>query len=75
MRIRIKKFLGGDFTIGKVIDTEDCEGIPLDSFWVRRLKDSATDGCCEIVQDKSAKKGKTKTQVPVIETGEGEKTK
>ncbi len=35
-----------------VIDT-DKNGIPLDKFWRRRLKDSQIDGCVEVVVEKA----------------------
>ena len=35
----------------------DHDGVPMDSFWRRRLKDSAIDNCVEIVKEVKSKKG------------------
>ena len=40
------------YKAGEVIDIPENHGIPLENFWRRRLRDSAIDGCCEIVVDK-----------------------
>ncbi len=29
----------------------DAQGVPLDLFWRRRLKDAVTDDCCEVIQN------------------------
>ena len=33
----------------RVVIATDSEGVPLDKFWRRRLRDSKVDGCCEVV--------------------------
>lgn len=33
----------------RVIEVEDANGIPLDIFWRKRLKDATIDGNCEVV--------------------------
>lgn len=36
----------------QVIINVDADGIPLEQHWRRRLKDSASDGCIEIIQSR-----------------------
>ena len=48
--IKVKKNLG-DIWAGSVIRVEaDKNGLPLDRYWRDRLKDSAIDDCCEILE-------------------------
>ena len=42
---------------GTIIKVNDNNGIPLDSFWRRRLKDAEIDNCVEIVEVSKPKKG------------------
>jgi len=48
IEIRAKRVPGfrRDEVVG--VDADD-EGIPLDRFWRRRLRDAKRDGCCEVV--------------------------
>jgi hypothetical protein len=49
IEIKILKDMG-QYKAGDLIRvTADEDGVPLDQFWRRRLKDSKDDSCCEIV--------------------------
>lgn len=37
---------------GDIITIEDRNGVPIDPFWKRRLKDSAIDGCITVLDQK-----------------------
>ncbi len=43
---------------GDVRVEEGPDGQPKDKYWRDRLKDAATDGCCELVKLSSKKKAK-----------------
>jgi hypothetical protein len=46
-----------DYPAGSVVDVGcDDSGVPLSRFWRRRLKDSETDQCCEIVKPAATQK-------------------
>ena len=48
--ITVKVHRVSGFEAGQEILIEvDSEGIPLDRFWRRRLRDSKRDQCCEVV--------------------------
>lgn len=55
----------GDLPAGKVIDVlADDDGIVLDPFWRKRLKDAKIDNCCELVVPEppaKARKGSQKS--------------
>lgn len=55
MKLKLNANLKGN-KAGTVIEVADNNGIPLDNFWARRLKDSAIDNCVEIVKDKKYSK-------------------
>jgi hypothetical protein len=55
VQVKIKKSFA-NFTEGEVVEVLGVDGVPLDVFWQRRLRDSAIDGCCELVP--AAKKTK-----------------
>ena len=50
----------GKIEQGKVIKVEaDINGIPLDAYWRKRLKDAEIDNCCSLVMpDTEPSKGK-----------------
>ena len=49
-----------NYPAGFIVTVEcDADGIPLDSFWRKRLRDSEIDNCCEIL---TAKPSKTKNE-------------
>ncbi len=52
------------YYVGQEVRVEvDHEGTPLDVFWRRRLRDSAIDGCCELVRrDDRSKESKTRAK-------------
>lgn len=53
---------------GDTITVEtDSEGTPLDSFWRKKLKDSAIDGCVSI-QNKRSKQAKPKGEAETQST-------
>lgn len=55
LKIKVNKPLPG-YIVGRIIEVaSDKENTPLDHYWRRRLKDAATDGCCEIVKPVSTK--------------------
>ena len=42
---------------GKIVTVQcDEEGTPLDFHWRRRMRDSETDGCCEVVKPQAKSK-------------------
>ena len=48
IKLKIKKAFSG-FIIDQVISVEvDSDGVPVDRFWRRRLRDSKVDGCVEL---------------------------
>ena len=47
----------GRWEAGEIIQLAAIDGFPSDVFWQKRLRDSATDGCCELVKAKAASKG------------------
>ena len=60
-KFKLNKDLNG-FKAGRVIGIAcDDDGIPLDAFWFRRLKDAKIDNCIELVNEKPAAKEKKAT--------------
>jgi hypothetical protein len=64
MQIKINQNFAGHKE-GDIIEIQSHQGIPLENFWRRRLRDSAIDGCCEIVKEK-----KSRTTKKEVETNE-----
>lgn len=60
MKIKLNTAMKG-YAKGQEITIGDENGIPLDPFWRRRLKDAEIDNSIEIVQTKATQKSK-KTQ-------------
>ncbi len=59
IRIKVKKQMAHHF-IGKIIHLPaDKNGVPLDLFWRRRLKDAETDNCCEVIKSAPSKPAST----------------
>ena len=55
IQIRIAKDFAG-YQTGETFTLDSSEGIPVDPYWQRRLRDSEQDNCCElVVADKAAK--------------------
>lgn len=49
------------YTSGQVVTVQvDSNGIPLEQFWRKRLKDALADNCVEVVKASKLKKGKSK---------------
>jgi len=49
------------YTSGQVVTVQvDSNGIPLEQFWRKRLKDALVDNCVEVVKASKPKKGKSK---------------
>jgi len=53
MKIRILK-AGWGYDVDSIIEVAENDGIPLENFWRRRLRDASIDGCCEIVKEVSS---------------------
>lgn len=52
---------------GSIVKVEtDIEGIPVNVFWRRRLRDSKTDGCCSLVEDVVLDEVKVEVEKEVI---------
>lgn len=45
--------------VGQCVTVPDKNGIPLDIFWRRRLKDAAIDSCCHVLEEKTKVKKTT----------------
>ena len=60
IRVKVLKDFDGHKAGDEIAVSCDNEGTPLERSWRRRLKDSATDNCCEIVK-KQRSKVKTST--------------
>lgn len=45
---------------GTIVSVKTNKGIPVDSYWRRRIKDSKHDGCVSIVKKLSPSKAETK---------------
>jgi len=61
MRIKLNTPLAG-FPVGHELEIEHKKGVPLDSFWRKRLKDAKIDDCISIVtKTKSQNKPKKET--------------
>jgi hypothetical protein len=62
MRIKILKklsYLKKEYEIGKIIEVkDDGSGMPIDSFWRNRIKDSEIDNCVEVLRIKPKKEDK-----------------
>ena len=51
VKIKIKKKMT-HYDVDQVVNVaSDPNGVPLDLFWRRRLRDAKIDGCCEVVND------------------------
>ena len=56
IKIKINKPVG-TYIVDQIVEVDaDEKGIPTDSFWRERLKDSKIDGCVEIIINKKEKK-------------------
>jgi len=55
MKIKINKNFSGH-KAGDIVNIESQGDVPIENFWRRRLRDSAIDGCCEIVIETKKKK-------------------
>jgi len=53
MRIKINNVALG-VPVDTIIEVDGVNGVPVDIFWRRRLKDAAIDKCCEVVKDDKA---------------------
>lgn len=62
MKIKINAKTLGAHSKGDIVDVSDVDGIPTEQFWRRRLKDSAIDDCCEVVDEIT----KAKPRVAVV---------
>jgi len=73
-RIKINKNLRG-FAPGQTTMIEvDDNGVPIDPFWRKRLKDSNFDNCIEIVNDEQKEKPKKTTAKPIKSAEENTET-
>lgn len=54
IEIKVNKSFAS-FKAGEVVALAAADGIPLDPYWQRRLRDSAIDGGCEVVQPKKTR--------------------
>lgn len=52
--IKIKLNFAGH-EVGDVVTVPAMDGLPLDLYWQRRLRDAAVDDCCELVKKKTKK--------------------
>lgn len=62
MKIKVNTDVFQGYAKGQIVNVPDKNGVPDERFWRRRLRDSAIDGCCEIVVDEM--------DVETIEEGE-----
>lgn len=60
MKLKLNVAMNG-FAKGQEITIADVKGVPTESFWRRRLKDSEIDKCVEIVQTKPKSETKVKS--------------
>jgi len=54
VKIKVNKDLFG-FKKGETFTIEDDKGIPLDSYWRKRLKDSEFDNCITVIEERKVK--------------------
>lgn len=60
MKLKLNQPLKG-YEVGReIIVQTDSNGVPLEKFWRRRLKDAKIDNCVEVVKASKLKQGKTK---------------
>jgi hypothetical protein len=51
LKLKLNTALKG-FPCGHILELPAENGMPLDGFWARRLKDSVLDNCVEVIVDK-----------------------
>lgn len=74
VNFKINAAIGGKVK-GQIVTLEcDKAGTPLDTFWRRRLKDSATDNCMEIYKEAKAPKAKKNSQSANSDSEQSENT-
>jgi len=54
MRVKINKPFGG-YETGQIVPIQTKGGIPADRYWRDRLKDSKTDDCITVLDEKKSK--------------------
>ncbi len=55
IRIQVKKQMA-NHSVGDIVHLDaDDNGVPIDFFWRRRLRDAKMDGCCEIMKSVPSK--------------------
>jgi hypothetical protein len=52
MKIKLNMDIAGHKK-STIIEVLDCDGVPVDEFWRKRLKDSKIDNCIELVSEKA----------------------
>lgn len=57
MRVKINKTFGG-YEVGQVVPIKTKGGIPAELYWRNRLKDSKTDNCITVIDEKKSKSSK-----------------
>jgi len=69
MKIKINKNFDR-YKTGQTVCIPDNNGLPLDLFWRRRLKDSEIDECCSIIlEEKEKPKIKKAKDNSIVEKG------
>lgn len=61
MKIKVLAIKLSGYDNGTIVDVPDVNGIPTDLFWRNRLRDSAIDQCCEVVDEITEEKPKAIT--------------
>ena len=51
MKLKLNKNLAL-YEAGDVVDVEAVDGVPINSYWRKRLKDSQFDNCVEVIEEK-----------------------
>lgn len=48
---------------GDIIDVESVDGVPVNSYWRKRLNDAQFDNCVEIIQEKKIVRKKIEKEI------------
>ena len=59
LRLKLNVSLRGN-PEGAILNLRSRDGVPLDTYWRRRVEDSAVDSCVEVVKAETPKKPKVK---------------
>ncbi len=71
IEIKINKRMA-NHAVGDIVSVPGDDGVPLETFWRRRLIDAEVDGCCEIVMPALKAAPVLRKSEPVIEDTKGD---